>query len=131
LVRGVSGASTNPAYLIIRYLRGTHRREGYYSNRRMREFIKDGTWDATAVPFARTVTHLKDEGGQIGDTGEEFKSPKDGRKREKGHWYSPAELYFILASGYFINPRLAWDLVSYALKIGTSRADRIDLEMVL
>jgi hypothetical protein len=65
-------ASTNPVYLIIRYLRGTRRRAGYYSNRRMREFIKDGTWDATAVLFARTFTHLKDEGDQMGDTGEEL-----------------------------------------------------------
>jgi hypothetical protein len=38
----------------------------------MREFIKDGTWDATAVLFARTFTYLKDEGDQMGDTEEEL-----------------------------------------------------------
>jgi hypothetical protein len=72
-------ASTNPAYLIIRYLRGTRRREGYHSNRRMREFIKDGTWDATAVPLWQK---LKDQ-GMVSE--EIWKSGKQKSMKSYGH----------------------------------------------
>jgi hypothetical protein len=116
-------AATNPIYYIIAYLNECRRSPGYYGNAAMREFTKGGTWNSNRVPFQGMGTFLADKEGSEGEFVEEGDL--------SGHWYSPTELYWLLANYYRINPALAWPFVSWARSLPMSTDHRVDLAAVL